>query len=418
VAQQLDARRQQVGGTVARVTLEGLVKHFGAEKVIDRVDLEINEGEFLTLLGPSGCGKTTTLRIVAGFLSPNSGRVLFNGKDVTRVPTQSRKLGMVFQDYALFPHLTVADNVAFALRTRGTPRAEIERRVKELLSLIRLPALAHRYPAELSGGQQQRVAIARALAHTPAVLLMDEPLGALDLKLREAMQDELHSIQRQLGITTIYVTHDQEEALSLSHRIALMRGGRIEQLGTPREIYSKPSTPFCAFFLGKVNFLPGSVAETAGDRYRVVVEGNTLSCPINAQRGRFERDARVVLGIRPEDLSLDDTRPAAGRNVLRGRIQREKFIGKIVQFDVEVGPTTVVVDGSASQAKGVGANVQLVWDAEKTHIYPFKEDAEIGIGRAADSRPALAGMGTSSAESLPRGSLALPEDGPPYPKSI
>ena len=384
---------------MARVTLEGLAKSFGAENVIDNIDLEIKEGEFLTLLGPSGCGKTTTLRIVAGFLSPNSGRVLFNGKDVTRVPTQSRKLGMVFQDYALFPHLTVADNVGFALRTHGTPRAQSEHRVKELLSLIRLPALAHRYPAELSGGQQQRVAIARALAHTPAVLLMDEPLGALDLKLREAMQDELHSLQRQLGITTIYVTHDQEEALSLSHRIAVMRGGSIEQLGTPREIYSKPRTPFCAFFLGKVNFLPGNVAERAGDRYRVIVGGNTLSCPIDAPHGPFERDARVVLGIRPEHLSLDDAPQPPGRNVLRGRIKREKFIGKIVQFDVEVGPATVVVDGSPGQAKGVDANVQLVWDAANTHIYPLNEDAEIGIGRPADS-PAAREDGSRGPKSI------------------
>ena len=387
---------------MARVTLERLVRHFGTEKVIDHVDLKIDEGEFLTLLGPSGCGKTTTLRIVAGFLSPDSGRVLFNDKDVTRVPTQNRKLGMVFQDYALFPHLTVADNVGFALRTRGTPTAEIERRVKELLALIRLPALAHRYPAELSGGQQQRVAIARALAHTPAVLLMDEPLGALDLKLREAMQDELHAIQRQLGITTIYVTHDQEEALSLSHRIALMRGGRIEQLGTPREIYSKPSTPFCAFFLGKVNFLQGNVAERSGDSYRVVVAGDSLSCPADPQQRQFDRDARVVLGIRPEHLRLDDTRHADGRNVLRGRIKREKFIGKIVQFDVEVGSATVVVDGSSAQAKGVGTNVQLVWDADKTRIYSFDEDAEIGIGRPADASPEQRSIELASAEPLPR----------------
>jgi ABC-type Fe3+/spermidine/putrescine transport system ATPase subunit len=309
---------------------------------------------------------------------------------------------MVFQDYALFPHLTVADNVGFALRTRGTPTAEVERRVKELLALIRLPALAHRYPVELSGGQQQRVAIARALAHTPAVLLMDEPLGALDLKLREAMQDELHAIQRQLGITTIYVTHDQEEALSLSHRVALMRGGRIEQLGTPREIYSKPSTPFCAFFLGKVNFLQGSVAERSGDSYRVAVAGDSLSCPVDPQQRPFDRDARVVLGIRPEHLRLEDPRPPDGRNVLRGRIKREKFIGKIVQFDVEVGSATVVVDGSSAQAKGVGANVQLVWDADKTRIYSFNEDAEIGIGRPADARPEQRSIELAPAEPLPR----------------
>ncbi|KAF7962067.1 hypothetical protein AWV80_26195 [Cupriavidus sp. UYMU48A] len=264
---------------MARVQLEGLEKQFGSEKIIEHVSLDIPEGEFLTLLGPSGCGKTTTLRILAGFLSPDNGRVLFNGTDVTKVPTQRRNLGMVFQDYALFPHLTVAENVGFALRTRGVARADKDRRVNELLSLIRLPAVANRYPTELSGGQQQRVAIARALAHTPTVLLMDEPLGALDLKLREAMQNELHAIQRQMGITTVYVTHDQEEALSLSHRIALMRHGKIEQLDTPKVIYSKPKTPFSAFFLGKVNFLPGRVVGLSQDRYQVYVGGNMISCP-------------------------------------------------------------------------------------------------------------------------------------------
>lgn len=365
---------------MARVNLEGLEKHFGTEKILDHLDLDIAEGEFLTLLGPSGCGKTTTLRIVAGFLSPDRGRVLLDGKDITKVPTQSRKLGMVFQDYALFPHLTVAENVRFALRSRGMSRADQERRVKELLALIRLPTVADRHPAALSGGQQQRVAIARALAHTPAVLLMDEPLGALDLKLREAMQNELHSIQRQLGITTIYVTHDQEEALSLSHRIALMRGGRIEQLDTPKEIYSKPKTPFAAFFLGKINFLQGHVTGRAGNNYQVSVAGKTLTCPTNGQHVGLAQGARVVLGVRPENLRLADEAGTVGLNVLNGKIAREKFIGKVVQFDVEIGfCTTVVVEGTLAQARGVGANVKLVWDSQMTHIYPFAEDPEIGI---------------------------------------
>lgn len=365
---------------MARVHLQGLGKHFGAEKIIDHVDLDIEEGEFLTLLGPSGCGKTTTLRIVAGFIQPDSGRVLIDGKDVTNVATQKRNLGMVFQDYALFPHLTVAENVGFALKSRGMPRADQERRVKELLSLIRLPAVADRYPAALSGGQQQRVAIARALAHTPKVLLMDEPLGALDLKLREAMQNELHGIQRQLGITTIYVTHDQEEALSLSHRIALMRGGKIEQLDTPKEIYSKPKTPFCAFFLGKVNFLQGNVVGREGGEYRIAVAGNVLTCPAEGVHGNMGKDARVVLGVRPEHLRLVGGAVGPGQNVLNGRIAREKFIGKVVQFDVEVGGgMTIVVDGALAQATGVGSNVKLAWDAQATHIYPFAEDAEIGV---------------------------------------
>ncbi len=365
---------------MARVHLEALGKHFGAEKIIDHVDLDIEEGEFLTLLGPSGCGKTTTLRIVAGFVQPDKGRVLIDGKDVTKVPTQHRNLGMVFQDYALFPHLTVAENVGFALKSRGMPRVDQERRVKELLSLIRLPSVADRYPAALSGGQQQRVAIARALAHTPKVLLMDEPLGALDLKLREAMQNELHSIQRQLGITTIYVTHDQEEALSLSHRIALMRHGKIEQLDTPKEIYSKPKTPFCAFFLGKVNFLQGNVVARDNGEYRVAVAGNVLTCPAEGVHGDMDVNARVVLGVRPEHLRMAGGDAGPGQNVLNGRIAREKFVGKVVQFDVEVGRgTTIVVDGTLEQATGVGSNVKLVWDARMTHVYPYAEDPEIGI---------------------------------------
>ncbi len=365
---------------MARVDLEGLGKQFGADKIIDHVDLKIADGEFLTLLGPSGCGKTTTLRIVAGFLSPDRGRVLIDGKDVTKVPTQHRKLGMVFQDYALFPHLTVAENVGFALRSRGMPRADQERRVQELLALIRLPAVADRYPTALSGGQQQRVAIARALAHTPSVLLMDEPLGALDLKLREAMQNELHSIQRQLGITTIYVTHDQEEALSLSHRVALMRRGKIEQLDAPKEIYSRPKTPFAAFFLGKVNFLQGHVIGRSGGAYQVAVAGNTLTCPANGPHDKLAQDAHVLLGVRPESLRFADTARGEGVNVLQGKIVREKFIGKVVQFDVEIGAgVTVVVDGTLAQARGAGANVHLAWDVQMTHIYPYAEDPEIGV---------------------------------------
>jgi ABC-type Fe3+/spermidine/putrescine transport system ATPase subunit len=212
---------------------------------------------------------------------------------------------------------------------------------------------------------------------------MDEPLGALDLKLREAMQNELHGIQRQLGITTIYVTHDQEEALSLSHRIALMRGGKIEQLDTPKEIYSKPKTPFCAFFLGKVNFLQGKVAGRERGEYRIAVAGNTLTCPAEGVHGDMGMDARVVLGVRPEHLRLVDQPVGPGQNLLNGRIAREKFIGKVVQFDVEVGGgMTIVVDGTLAQATGVGSNVKLAWDARMTHIYPFAEDPEIGITSA------------------------------------
>ncbi len=387
---------------MARVSLKGLGHSFGAEKIIDHVDLEIEDGEFLTLLGPSGCGKTTTLRIVAGFLLADAGHVHFDGKDMTRVPTQHRKLGMVFQDYALFPHLSVARNVGFALQGIGMSKTEIDTRVRELLELIRLPAVADRLPVELSGGQQQRVAIARALAHTPSVLLMDEPLGALDLKLREAMQNELHSIQRQMGITTIYVTHDQEEALSLSHRIALMRHGRIEQLDTPKTIYSKPKTPFSAFFLGKVNFLQGKVVQRSGNHYEVMVAGDIQRCPVPDLGLEFPAHSDVVLGIRPESMRITNEAPTPEMNSLRGRIVREKFIGKVVQFDIEVGDgSSIVVDGSLAQAKEIGANVHVTWDAQSTHIYPFQEDTELGIFKLAGSvgKPAITTVRSTPATS-------------------
>ncbi len=365
---------------MAHVSLTGLQKSYGDERIIDHVDLEIDEGEFLTLLGPSGCGKTTTLRIVAGLLSPDSGRVSFDGVDVTNLPTQRRKLGMVFQDYALFPHMTIAENVGFPLRTERAPKREIAKRVKELLSLIRLPAIADRYPSELSGGQQQRIAIARALIRTPSVLLMDEPLGALDLKLREAMQNELHSIQRKLGITTIYVTHDQEEALSLSHRIALMRHGKIEQLDTPRRIYASPKTPFAAFFLGKVNFLQGTVVERSEHDHQISVGGSVVTCPVRRGVSEFRRGAHVVLGIRPEHLHISNSLPNPANNYLSGKVCREKFTGKIVQFDVEIADgTTMVVDGLPEQAHGIGAHVNLVWEHHATHMYPYAEDKELGI---------------------------------------
>jgi spermidine/putrescine ABC transporter ATP-binding subunit len=365
---------------MARVTCEDLGKWFGGQNVLDHVSLDVKEGEFLTLLGPSGCGKTTTLRIVAGFVSPDRGRVMFNGTDMTRVPTQKRRLGMVFQDYALFPHLSVADNIGFALRAAGMAKPDMSKRVKELLALIRLPAVADRFPAELSGGQQQRVAIARALAHTPAVLLMDEPLGALDLKLREAMQHELAVIQRKLGITTIYVTHDQEEALSLSDRIALMRRGKIEQLGTPRDIYRNPATPFSAFFLGKINFLPGRLVEQQAGLYGISTARGVLQAPVR-QGMNFSSGDRVSVAVRPEHLRLQDAAEQEGINCIPGRVIRQKFTGKVVQFEVKLDDTTsFMVDGTADRISEPNAPVHVTWDVGATHLYRYEEDREIGVG--------------------------------------
>jgi putative spermidine/putrescine transport system ATP-binding protein len=381
VAGQLASRYQRLKEYImARVTLEDLGKSFGGQNVIDHVSLDIKEGEFLTFLGPSGCGKTTTLRIVAGFVAPDKGRVMFDGTDMTNTPTQKRRLGMVFQDYALFPHLNVADNIGFALRAGRMAKGDISKRVRELLALIRLPAVAERFPLELSGGQQQRVAIARALAHTPAVLLMDEPLGALDLKLREAMQHELAVIQQKLGITTIYVTHDQEEALSLSDRVALMRRGKIEQLGTPREIYGNPATPFSAFFLGKINFLSGKLVDQQSGIYRISTSKGILLSPVKEGR-RFSCGDQVSVAVRPEHLRLESAGHQDGSNVVTGGVVRQKFTGKIVQFEVRVDErTNFFVDSTVDSRVETDAQVQVAWDVSATHLYHYEDDPEIGVG--------------------------------------
>jgi len=294
------------------VELRGCTRDYGAVRAVDALDLAVHEGEFLALLGPSGCGKTTTLNLIAGFVEPTAGRILIDGEDVTGRPPHLRALGVVFQSYALFPHLSVRENVAFGLRERRVTAAEIERRVAEALELVRLDARGRQRPAELSGGMQQRVALARALVYRPRVLLLDEPLAALDKKLREEMRDELRAIQRSVGITTIFVTHDQAEALGLSDRIAVMSRGRIEQLGTPREIYERPVTRFVADFIGASSMLRGRAV--AADR--VVVTGGP---PLRVQGGAALRAGEEVeLAIRPERVRLA---PGPGDNVLDARVE-------------------------------------------------------------------------------------------------
>src|SRR5437867_11850235 len=249
--------------------IDHLQKRFARTTAVEQVHLEVTRGEFVSFLGPSGCGKTTTLRIIAGFESPSSGAIRLDGVDITQRPPHQRNVGMVFQSYALFPNMTVAQNVGFGLKVAKKPTAEITQRVEEMLHLIKLPALGNRYPYQLSGGQQQRVALARALAIRPQVLLLDEPLSALDAKIRVSLRLEIRSIQRELGITTIYVTHDQEEALSLSDRIVVMSNGRVEQIGTPFEIYNFPQTAFVASFVGTLNLLSAAVTDAAGGRLSV-----------------------------------------------------------------------------------------------------------------------------------------------------
>ena len=304
------------------VELRGCTRDYGPVRAVDALDLAVQEGECLALLGPSGCGKTTTLNLIAGFVPPTAGRILIDGADVTDRPPHLRGLGVVVQSYALFPHLSVRENVAFGLRERRLPAAEIERRVGDALELVRLERAGRQRPAELSGGMQQRVALARALVYRPRVLLLDEPLAALDRKLREGMRDELRAIQRSVGITTIFVTHDQAEALGLSDRIAVMHRGRIEQLGAPREIYERPATRFVADFIGASTVLRGRAV--AADRVTVT------SATLVVTSGRpLAVGADVELAIRPERVRLS-TGP--GDNVLEARIEGLVYQG--AQTDV------------------------------------------------------------------------------------
>ncbi|MEC9345445.1 MAG: ABC transporter ATP-binding protein [Pseudomonadota bacterium] len=350
---------------MSKVTFRKAVKRYGAFTALQPLDLDIREGEFLTLLGPSGCGKTTTLRLVAGFIQPTEGHVYIGDEDVTGKPPQHRGIGMVFQDYALFPHMTIAENIGFALKERGASAGEIRTRVWDLLQLVKLPDVEKRYPSELSGGQQQRVAVARAVAHAPRVLLMDEPLGALDLKLREAMQSELRNIQKRLGITTIYVTHDQTEAMNMSDRIAVMNHGVMEQIGSAEDVYNRPRTRFVADFIGQINLLP---VETPVDDNGLAVTrfGET---PIRvAQVGdRTLPTAGTLLGIRPEQLSI----AAAGGlpngvNRLAGTIVGARFAGNVIKVEVGVAQGRTLLVDSHPDVAGLepGNRIDVVWKPE------------------------------------------------------
>ncbi len=318
--------------------IENLQKKFAHSTAVEHFQLEVTRGEFVSLLGPSGCGKTTTLRIIAGFEMPSSGAIRLDGVDITRRPPNQRNVGMVFQAYALFPNMTVAENVGFGLRVAKKPATEIKRRVGEMLNLIKLPALGNRYPYQLSGGQQQRVALARALAIQPQVLLLDEPLSALDAMIRVVLRNEIRSIQRTLGITTIYVTHDQEEALSLSDRIVVMSEGRIEQIGTPFEIYNFPRTSFVASFVGTLNILRGQVADPA--RGKIVVDGQEVIASRGLERARVGDVCSVAL--RPEIVSLGEA--AGDGNRMQGTVEDVNFLGSIVRIRVRFKDNAISLD--------------------------------------------------------------------------
>jgi ABC-type Fe3+/spermidine/putrescine transport system ATPase subunit len=316
------------------ITIDRVARAFGTVRAIDEVSLDIRDGEFFTLLGPSGCGKTTLLRMVAGFCDLDRGRIRFGDKRIDSLPPHRRNTGMVFQNYAIFPNLTVGGNVAYGLKARKVPAAETERRVSQALKLVHLEAYGERWPHQLSGGQLQRVAIARSLVIEPAVLLLDEPLSNLDAKLRVEMRAEIRQLQQQLRITAIYVTHDQEEALSISDRIAVMQGGRIEQIGPPEAIYRAPSTPFVAEFMGTTNLLSGTVAGRDGDLTRIRVAGHEF---VGRAAGAPANGA-ITFSLRPEMLRLieEGAAPPPGWASLTARLARVEFLGALTRLDLRL----------------------------------------------------------------------------------
>jgi len=318
------------------LSIKGVHKAFANATVVQDFNLDVGRGEFVSFLGPSGCGKTTVLRMVAGFEEPTSGSIVIGGKDVTRLKPNQRNIGMVFQAYALFPNLTVAQNIAFGLKVARVAKPEIDQRVKEMLALIHLPNLGDRFPYQLSGGQQQRVALARALAPKPKVLLLDEPLSALDAKVRVSLREEIRQIQKNLGITTIFVTHDQEEALSISDRIVVMYSGKAEQVGTPFEIYNRPSTRFVASFVGTLNILDAEVRDAS--RGTVMIDGQEVT----ARGVAGATGSKRSVALRPEAVSLNGI--GGNRNKLAGTIEEVNFLGSVVRVRVRFGASAVSLD--------------------------------------------------------------------------
>jgi putative spermidine/putrescine transport system ATP-binding protein len=346
---------------MAFLTLEGISKEFGSFAAVQNVNLQIERGEFVSLLGPSGCGKTTTLQMIAGLVEPTQGRISLDGRDITREKPNRRGLGVVFQSYALFPHMTVAQNVAFGLEMRRVPQAERAERVREALLLVQLSSFAERYPRQLSGGQRQRVAIARALVIAPPVLLLDEPLSNLDAKLREEMQFELRRIQRKVGTTTIMVTHDQAEALSISDRVVVMEGGRMTQVDAPYRLYEQPSNAFISSFVGKTNLLAG-VWRRNGPSGAVEIGGVLLE----ASAPEIADGAPVTMSIRPEKILLRE----AGAGRLNGRIASRFFLGSQWLFTVEtmLGTMTVSAPNQGGEPPAEGSSVGLDWSPANLRI--------------------------------------------------
>ena len=352
------------------IRLKDVDKSFDDERVVKKLNLDVEEGEFLTMLGPSGCGKTTTLRMIAGFEVPTSGQIFLEGEDVDDKKPNERNVNTVFQNYALFPHMNVFDNIAFGLVEKKVKKDEIRRRVEEMIKLVQLDGMEKRMPAQMSGGQKQRVAIARALVNRPKVLLLDEPLGALDLKLRKQMQGELKALQRQLGITFIYGIYDQDEALTMSDRIAVMNRGRLEQVGTPEEVYNHPETKFVADFIGESNIIEGYIENMTDDSIEVTMESGKAVM----QETGYRMEEMVYLCIRPENLKIS-TEPREGFR-FRGQVREHIFIGSTNKTMIEMpnGQMLKSVTPAEDELIPVGTAVNVFWNPGKAVVMRTKEE--------------------------------------------
>jgi iron(III) transport system ATP-binding protein len=370
--------------TAVRVEARDVALAFGKTAVLKNINLVIEPGEFFTLLGPSGCGKSTLLRLIAGFNRAQRGAILVDGKDVTAVPPWKRDVGMVFQSYALWPHLTVAQNVAFGLEERRLPRDEIRRKTGNALDLVGLGALAERSPHQLSGGQQQRVALARTLAIEPRVLLLDEPLSNLDAKLRVHMRHELGQLQRRLGITTIFVTHDQEEALTTSDRVAVMHQGVIQQIGTPMDLFDRPANRFVAEFVGTINVISGTLQKSIGETVLFVSpQAGSFALPRTEE---MPDHGVVTLAFRPHSLTLAETAGGGTRIWLDATVEAREFLGEFVRYRVRVGGTEIIADQmhfGGTPVYAAGKRVQVGLDPPQIKIFREEAEATVAPARAA-----------------------------------
>jgi spermidine/putrescine ABC transporter ATP-binding subunit len=359
--------------TGALVDIRAIRHQFGTVEALKSIDISIRPGEFVALLGPSGCGKTTLLRCIAGLVTPTSGEILIDGRSITHVPIHKRDLGMVFQSYALFPHMTVADNIRFGLKMHGVRGAEADQRMAEALALVQMVGYEARYPAQMSGGQQQRIALARALVTRPKALLLDEPFGALDAKLRESMQIELRRLQKALGITTIFVTHDQQEALSMADRVAVMNGGRIEQLDTPARIYNAPTTSFVADFIGQTNRFGGSIESKDGAALHLRLDGSGQTIEI-MPREDVKAGDRVTVMVRPERVQIAVAGMPSRDVALAGKVTDTVFVGQTlnVYAQTDIGPVVASVSNAMQREAKVAASgdsVTVSWDRDAQLIF-------------------------------------------------